>query len=175
MNETQVWALGFLAGLLLVAAVMFIRNLKNGKADPQFDERQMAARNQAYKHAFFSLLLYCAVCAVLDALEIKWATLTAILFIGIFGSVLLFAVICIIKDAYEGLNQRRSSSLLIFSVVGAVNLAVFIVNVADGESLLTDGLLNERILNPCMAVMFFALAAVWFFKSRTEAKAGESE
>ena len=98
-----------------------------------------------------------------------------ILFIGIFGSVLLFAVICIVKDAYEGLNQRRSSSLLIFSVVGAVNLAVFIVNAADGESLLTDGLLNERILNPCMAVMFFALAAVWFFKSRTEAKAGESE
>lgn len=177
MKDNQSWVIGFFVGLLVVLAVFLVVYLIRGrnKAKPQYDERQMVARNAAYKYAFFSLLGYCAVCGILDILEIKWATLTTLMCIGIIGSAMVFTAICILRDAYEGFNQTRSSSIILLVIVGFINLAVFIVNVIDGVSLFTDGTLNEHIINLCIAVMFFAVTVIQIIKKRMNQKAAEDE
>ncbi len=177
MKDNLVWVLGFCVGFTLVLAVFLILYLVRRKSNekPQYDERQLTARNQAYKYAFFALLFYSIVCAVLDALEIKWATLTTVMFIGVIGSVMLFAVICILKDAYEGFNQRRNSSIVVLGIVAVINLLVFVFNLFDGTEFFTNGMLNENIMNLCIGVLFSAVAVVQLIKNRINKKAAEDE
>jgi len=55
------------------AVVVSLRKKRSGDA-PQFDERQLAARAKAYSSAFFTLLGYLAVVALLDSVaEVRWA------------------------------------------------------------------------------------------------------
>lgn len=177
MNENQTWVIGFLVGLLVVAIAFFViyavKTRNNQKA--QYDERQVLARNSAFKFAFFTILIYSAVCVCLDMLDVKWATLTTLLYIGIMVSITVFAIICITKDAYNGYNQSSLSSIIFIAFVGVLNLVVFILNVFEGESFFTDGMLNEHIINLCIAVMFLAVTATQLIKNRMNKKAAEDE
>ena len=58
---------------LIVLIIVSLRKKRSGDA-PQFDERQLAARAKAYSSAFFTLLGYLAVVALLDSVaEVRWA------------------------------------------------------------------------------------------------------
>ena len=177
MKDNKTWLMGFYVGFAVVLVLFFvifiIRNRKNGA--PEYDERQITARNLAYKYAFFILLVYCALCGFLDVTGIKWATLTALLFIGTMASATVFAVICILRDAYEGINERRNTSLVLFGIIGVVNLGTFVMNIVKGVPYFTDGLLNENVTTPGLAVMFLSLTAAQLIKNRMDKKAADDE
>lgn len=178
MTDKNIWLIGFLVGLLAVAVVAFIIFLVKTKDEinVKYDERQLIARNNAYKFSFFTLIGYCVLCGVLDTSEIRWATLCTQMFIGVVLSAMVFVILCVIKGAYNGLNQNGTVSAVFTGFIGLLNLIVFIVNVfVDNESLLTDGMLNESIINLCVAVMFLAVAVIQLVKNRMEKKTGEEE
>ena len=88
---------------LIIAAVVVLfivvaRLYRNKKAN--YDERQLLARNAAYKGSFFFLLIYCFACGMLRLFDVKWADTAVQMFLGIFLSFVLFIAICMIKDAY---------------------------------------------------------------------------
>ena len=148
MKDSKSWLMGFYVGIalaLVIFLVLFLIRNKNGNK-PKFDERQITARNQAYKYAFFTMLVYITVCGFLDTVGVRWAQLTAMLFIGTMASVTVFAAICIFKDAYE-----------------------------EGVPFFTDGLLNEQVIYPCMGSLFLVLGAVQLIKNLTDKKAAEKE
>ena len=141
-----------------------------------FDERQMLARNKAYKYAFSFLLFYNAVCCGLDSLKIiKWATPGALLFIGISISVTIFNVICILENAYEKYNEKiNSMSSLIGSLsLGFMYIINFLGSLTSGKSFFTDGLLNENIFPLFFAILFLSIPVAQFVKKQMDKKVDE--
>lgn len=59
-------AVGVAMAAVIWAVVVSLRKKRSGDA-PEFDERQLAARAKAYSSAFFTLLGYLAVVALLDS------------------------------------------------------------------------------------------------------------
>lgn len=69
-------AVGVAIAAVIWAVVVSLRKKRSGDA-PQFDERQLAARAKAYSSAFFTLLGYLAVVALLDSVaEVRAARST---------------------------------------------------------------------------------------------------
>lgn len=155
MSDSFYYVLGFIACLLLVFIVSFIAGKKR-KTKCEFDERQLIARNSAYKTSFLTLVAYSSFCALMDVAEIKWAQLNVQMFIGVFISVGVFFTICVFKDAYFGYSTKSMRSIIVlYIVVIALNLFVFIMNVLTDEvSIFTDGLLNQNFTNVLIAGVF---------------------
>lgn len=75
-------AVGVAIAVVIWVVVVSLRKERSGDA-PQFDERQLAARARAYSSAFFTLLGYLAVVAVLDSVaEVHWCDLYTACFLG---------------------------------------------------------------------------------------------
>lgn len=79
------YSLGFLIGFvvvivitLIIAVVLRFRNNNT----TSYDERQLIARNAAYKYAFSTLVCYCVLCGILDVAEIRWAETAIQMFLG---------------------------------------------------------------------------------------------
>lgn len=176
MSDSFYYVLGFIAGLLLVFIVSFIAGKKR-KTKCEYDERQLLARNSAYKYSFFTLVAYSVFCALMDVSEIKWAQLNVQMFIGVFVSVGVFFTICIFKDAYFGYSTKSMRSIIIlYIVVIAVNLLAFIMNVLHDEaSMFTDGLLNQNFTNVLVAGVFAIFLMVIIIKKVINKRTVEEE
>ena len=117
-------ATGVAVAVFLWALFVSLRNKRSGDA-PQFDERQLAARAKAYSSAFFTLLGYLAVVAVLDSVaEVHWCDLYTACFLGMMLALDVFAVTAIRSDAYFGIHERPVASIVLFAFVAVLNLGV---------------------------------------------------
>lgn len=180
MQENLYWVLGFITGLLIVVTASIIIRVvvkkKNGTDKAvEYDERQVLARGTAYSTAFFTSLIYMILCAMLDVMEIKWAELNVQMFLGLFLSVTVFASICILKDAYFTASSKKLPLIVMFLLATVLNLFAFIMNIADGESMITNGILNGNTINAGVAVMFIIILIVTIIKSIIDRKAVEEE
>ena len=170
MSSVTVFDISILFGMAVLLFVCFLfliapNSRIKGKA---YDERQLLARNQAYKWSFVLLLAYSTVCAVLGMLEIEWAEPALMFLIGIYSSLTLFVTICILKDAYKSVTRsKRPYDFWIFTLLyGGFYLVKFLLNVfKKGESIFTDGKLNDNIVNLLFAVMFLSMFAAKMISS----------
>lgn len=107
-------AVGVAIAVVIWVVVVSLRKERSGDA-PQFDERQLAARAKAYSSAFFTLLGYLAVVALLDSVaEVRWCDLYTACFLGMMLALDVFAVAAIRSDANSvsmSVRSRRSSCL----------------------------------------------------------------
>ncbi len=157
------YAIGFLIGFSIVIVIFIIvaiiLNKKCGKTE--YDERQLIARNAAYKYSFFTLVFYCILCGMLDVVGVKWAETELQMFLGMFISVAVFVVICIFKDAYFGIEKGKKNFYTFFycsgtlTVIQALN---FVLNViVDKEPIITNGMLNSNLMPLFCAVVFLIM------------------
>ena len=176
MSDSFYYVLGFIAGLLVVFIVTLIAGKKR-KTKCEYDERQLLARNSAYKYSFLTLAGYSVFCALMDVSEIKWAQLNVQMFIGVFISVGVFFTVCVFKDAYFGNSTKSMRSIIIlYIVVIAVNLITFITNVLTNEaSMFTDGLLNHNFTNVLLAGIFAIFLIVLIIKNVIDKRTVEEE
>ena len=136
-------AVGVAIAVVIWVVVVSLRKERSGDA-PQFDERQLAARARAYSSAFFTLLGYLAVVALLDSVaEVRWCDLYTACFLGMMLALDVFAVAAIRSDAYFGIHERPVASIVLFAFVAVLNLGVAIARFAAGEPLLENGLLTR--------------------------------
>ena len=141
-------AVGVAIAVVIWVVVVSLRKERSGDA-PQFDERQLAARARAYRSAFFTLLGYLAVVAVLDSVaEVHWCDLYTACFLGMMLALDVFAVAAIRSDAYFGIHERPVASIVLFAFVAVLNLGVAIARFAAGEPLLENGLLTREQHEP---------------------------
>lgn len=151
--------LGVAVGVAIAAAIwallVSLRKKRSGDA-PEFDERQLAARAKAYSSAFFTLLGYLAVVALLDSIaEVRWCDLYTACFLGIMLALNVFVIAAIRSDAYFGMHERPVTLIVLFGFVAALNLGVAIARFADGEPLLAHGLLTrESSMNLILGIGF---------------------
>ena len=103
-------AVGVAIAVVIWVVVVSLRKERSGDA-PQFDERQLAARARAYSSAFFTLLGYLAVVAVLDSVaEVHWCDLYTACFLGMMLALDVFAVAAIRSDASASMSVRSRRS-----------------------------------------------------------------
>lgn len=120
--------IGILIGLILAVALILIAN-NNRKFKTQYDERQLRVRGDAYRYAFYSVII-CEV--ILLILAIGEITLPIPEYVLHFGGILIGCLVlsgyCIWKDAYWGLNNNRKRYGIILVVAGLLNaLPLFMV------------------------------------------------
>ena len=88
------WAIGFIVGILIVAVACTVSMklaTKKGVKPSKFDERQLAARGQAFTLAYATLGIYLAVWMVLNSLELPFFATRLSVLIGLLLSVAVFA------------------------------------------------------------------------------------
>lgn len=165
MSEKSIWLLGLIACSVVLAVIIITNVIKKHKnSKDEYDERQILARNIAYKCAFFTLLFYNLVCAVLSAAEIKWADTTAQIFIGICLSTFVFIALCIMRDAYFTQKSTMNSFLIFSFSMSIVALFNIISTVSSGEGFVSDSGLNLNVIPFCYGIMIFGSGIVTVIK-----------
>ena len=114
-------AVGILIGLILAFALILISN-NNRKVRTEYDERQLRVRGDAYRYAFYSVIICEVILLILGFGEITLPVPEYVLhFGGILIGCLVLCTYCIWKDAYWGLNNNRRRYGIILVVAGLLN------------------------------------------------------
>ena len=126
-------AVGILIGLILAVALILIAN-NNRKFKTEYDERQLRVRGDAYRYAFYSVII-CEV--ILLILAIGEFTLPIPEYVLHFGGILIGCLVlsgyCIWKDAYWGLNNNRKRYGIILVVAGLLNALPLYMALSTGS------------------------------------------
>lgn len=170
--------IGFFAVVVIMLIIAVILRCKNNNVT-EYDERQLIARNAAYKYSFFTLVFYCILCGMLDMVEIRWAEIVIQMLLGMFISVAVFVVICIFKDAYFGIKKGKNNIytfLYLTATITVVQLFSFIFNVfIDKEPIITNGMLNSNLVPLLCAVTFLIMMIATIIKIVISKKEREEE
>ena len=175
-SPAYVWGMivGFAVAFLIVVVCKRLFVKKNEKRE--YDERQKLAIAKGYKFGYFTLVGYCMLAGLVDVITgVVWCSLYTNALIGILLSVGVFGVICIRNDAYLPLRQSPKRYILMFVVLGGINLAIGIAQLLHTGSFVTDGMLTNNVVNPLVGVLLLILAAALGFKTLRENRAREAE
>ncbi|MBP3326800.1 MAG: hypothetical protein J6L77_10330 [Coprococcus sp.] len=175
------YVLGIVAGIALVL-IIFIILSKKTDAIPvfgtacQYDERQLQARGRAYKAAYFTLMICVFAEAFADMfLERKLFTSLGGLGLAIFVSIGVFAVTCIIKDAYMGLYEKIRGTLITFFIIALLNLWCVVLAVVKKDKLIENGEFSYVIINIGIVILYIVIMAALLIKLRLDKKAEAGE
>ena len=114
-------AIGILIGLILALALIPIAN-NNRKVRSEYDERQLRVRGDAYRYAYYSMIICEVILLILSIGEVTLPVPDYVLhFGGILIGCLVLCTYCIWKDAYWGLNNNRRRYGIILVVAGLLN------------------------------------------------------
>ena len=121
MMKSAGLTVGILIGLILAFALILISN-NNRKVRTEYDERQIRVRGDAYRYAFYSVIICEVILLILAFGEFTLPVPEYVLhFGGILIGVLVLCTYCIWKDAYWGLNNNRRRYGIILVVAGLLN------------------------------------------------------
>ena len=157
---------GILCGFLIVALFLWLVRKLGGKVDWRhngvYDERQLLARGQAYKAAYSILAGYMIIIALLDNLtDFHLFMSFGGVWIGICLSILVFTVICIIKDAYMSLYENAKGITMLLFFVAFLNLGIGCWNFWHGMPLLENGEISVTSINMAVGMLFFVISIVF--------------
>ena len=113
-NEARMFGVATGVAVGLVLALVIVRTVnRDRKLRTEYDEMQKLARGQAYKYAFYAVMIYEAlVCWLSMGIELP-AEQSVIHFFGIFVGITVQACYCIWKDAYIGLNTNLKRYIIL--------------------------------------------------------------
>lgn len=160
-------AAGVIFAFLLLVFFRWCVGRMGGKVDwwirkNSYDERQMLARGKAYKYAFFTLIFYMMVVSLISEFNgISLFMSFCGIWIGICLSIAVFAVICIVEDAYMSLYENAKGVILLFSIIAVMNFSVSARIIVEKRSMLENGAISLECINLVSGIMFFVILAVF--------------
>lgn len=174
------YALGMLFGILVACLVIWaigrVINRRYGKGRREYDERQKLAQGKAYKWAFFVLLGYLILGSVFDlATGIRWCDRFTFAFIGTLLAVLVFAVLCIVDDAYMPFSENPRRVIWILGIIGGFNTILGAVNLFTPGAVIVNGVLTYRCVNLLSGLLVLGVTAAILFKAAAEKRARAEE
>lgn len=172
MNGNILFPIIITVVFVLFVTIVLSRRIK--KAD--YDERQLLARNTAYKVSFFFLLIYCFVCGLLHIFDFKWADTTIQMFLGIIISFSLFIALCIIKDAFFSNSSKQNNySVIFFFSYSIVSVLYFLSGLGTGQTFWEEGEMSILVLYLVSTVCFLALGILSVIKIILEKRGARSK
>ncbi len=150
---------GLAAGLL--AGLAFIKFLFKKKVlDMHFDERQERARGKAFQYGFFTLLIAAYAYGISDVLLGRWCDVLTGVTLCIALALCVFAVTCILKDAYLSLREKPRTVMTMFALLSTINLLFGGMYALSGD-LVEDGVLTFRAVNPIIGAAILVILIVY--------------
>lgn len=168
MSDKSIQTICFMTGFFIAVIFVLVWRyfiVKRQGTQCQYDERQVLARGFAYRSSFATAIIYMLFCAMVDMLEFRWAEVHIQMLLGMILSMTVFIVVCIFKDAYFNLSNRRPASFLILCLfMAAVQAFVFVEAILSGNSIIKDGVLGNIVINVGLVLFFVAAAAALVIK-----------
>ena len=166
-------ALGLSAGIL--AGVLFVALLFKKKIlDMHFDERQERARGKAFQYGFFTLLGAAYAYGVSDMLLGRWCDVVAGITLCAALALCVFAITCILKDAYLSLREKPRTVMMMFALLSVINLGIGGVHALSGE-LVEGGVLTFRAVNPIVGLATLVILIVYIVDYLLRSRDEEAE
>ncbi len=162
-------AAGIVAGLIFVAFLFRKKVL-----DCHFDERQELARGKAFQYGFFTLLISTYVYGTSDVVFGRWCDALAGVTICLAISLCVFAVTCILKDAYLSLREKPRVVMTMFALLTLINLGFGVMYGVSGD-LVEDGVLTFRAVNPIIGTATLVILIVYIINHLLRSREEEAE
>lgn len=155
-------------GIILVALLLkFVRTDKRTKS--VYDERQLQTRGDGFKYGFFTNIVYNAVLVLLYIADVKIPVAEeVILMFGVLGSVLVYVIYCIRKEAYISLNESASRLMIVFAVLGAVELFFGIMSCFEG-TMIENGVVTFHAISLFCGIFLLIIFGVLFVHMKSRA------
>ena len=159
MEHSVGYLFGLVVGVLVgVGIIALLFKLK--VMDLTFDERQERARGQAYKYGFWTLLSCLLLYGFSDQIFGRWCDVLVGAMLCIAAALLVFASVCIVKDAYLSLKEKPRAIMTLLTVISALNLAIGVINWKSGQ-VVKDGVLTFAAVNGICGIMMLAILGVY--------------
>ena len=159
MEHSVGYLFGLVVGVLVgVGIIALLFKLK--VMDLTFDERQERARGQAYKYGFWTLLSCLLLYGFSDQIFGRWCDVLVGAMLCIAAALLVFASVCIVKDAYLSLKEKPRAIMTLLTVISALNLAIGVINWKSGQ-VVKDGVLTYSAVNGICGVMILTILVVY--------------
>lgn len=160
---------GILAGLFAVALLF-----KKKVLDMHFDERQERARGKAFQYGFFTFILTTYAYGLSDVVLGTWCDVLAGVTICLAVSLCVFAVTCILKDAYLSLREKPRTVMTMFALLSLINLGFGGMYAYSGD-LIEDGVLTFRAVNPIIGFATLVILIVYIVNHLLRSREEEAE
>jgi len=162
-------AIGILVGLIVAFVLIKLAN-SNRRVKTEYDERQLLVRGNAYRYAFYTVVIWEAVLIVLAYGDFHLPVPDlALHFAGIVAGGLVLSTVCIWKDAYWGLNNNRRSYGIILVVAGLFNAIPVIGSLSD------TGGSDFPYVNLLCCIMLVVVGAELLLKQMADRRAESAE
>ena len=163
MEHSFEYNFGLLVGVLVgalvgVGIVALLFKLK--VMDMTFDERQERARGQAYKYGFWTLIACLLLYGFSDMVLGRWCDVITGVMLCVAAAMIVFASVCIVKDAYLSLKEKPRKIMALFTVITAVNLLIGGMNWKSGR-VVEDGVLTYGAVNGICGVATLTILMVY--------------
>ena len=162
-------AAGIVAGLIFVAFLFRKKVL-----DCHFDERQELARGKAFQYGFFTLLISTYVYGTSDVVFGRWCDALAGVTICLAISLCVFAVTCILKDAYLSLREKPRVVMTMFALLTLINLGFGVMYGVSGD-LVEEGGMAFRAVNPIIGLATLVILIVYIINHLLRSREEEAE
>ena len=146
---------GALVGLGIIALLFRLKIM-----DLTFDERQERARGQAYKYGFWTMTACLFLYGFSDQIFGRWCDVLTGVMLCVAVALMVFASVCIVKDAYLSLKEKPRTIMILLTVGGSLNLAIGIMNWKNGR-VVQDGILTFGAANGICGIMVLVILAVY--------------
>ena len=159
MEHSVGYMLGLLVGVLVgVGIIALLFKLK--VMDLTFDERQERARGQAYKYGFWTLVVCLLLYGFSDMVLGRWCDVITGVMLCLAGALVVFASVCIVKDAYLSLKEKPRKIMTLLAVVSVLNLAIGVMNWKNGR-VVENGILTYGAVNGICGVITLTILVVY--------------
>lgn len=163
--------LGVITGIAFVVLITMI--VKKGKIckNGQYDERQLLVRSKAYQIAFVVLIAYLVINGIINSvLEIQWCDSFMGSILGIFLSIMVFAIYCIFHDAYVSFKEKPTQYILLFAVIAVANFGIGFINFDQHHDYIVNGQLSFHALNFICGIMLVMIILALLIKRGMDKK-----
>ena len=147
--------LGLLVGIGIVALLFKLKVM-----DLTFDERQERARGQAYKYGFWTLMTCLLLYGFSDMVLGRWCDVITGVMLCVATALVVFASVCIVKDAYLSLKEKPRAIMTLLTVITALNLAIGVINWKSGRAV-EAGVLSYGAVNGICGVTTLTILVVY--------------
>lgn len=171
MSTGTVMALGIMAGVMIAA---WFLSRKARKRDCEYDEMQLKIRAKGYQIGFHTAL--CLIMVLILLSELDWFTFFTpgfAAFAALIISVTIFAVYCILHDAFVGLRSNPRQYVILFSIVILAQALGALRYWTAGELLENGRLTFGSGASTVMVVCFLAILITLIVKMRQDGKEAE--
>lgn len=171
---------GFLMGSVLVLAAIFVLSKlviawHKNREEPDYDERQLAARGHASSAAFLLTAVYFTVVVLLRifGMEFSLDAYDSIVWLGLLIGMNVYVTICILEDAYVRLTEKAKTNGILFLVVGLFDLVSAYVSLLGGAELGTSLVRNPALL--LITGVDFVYAGILLLVCHWRSKRGDAD